>query len=177
MDPSPLVITTDLTYNWQKEEIRDLFSEQERDHYVTMAEISRIRKSVESGSIRFDPDDAKSTRIWAEKTCASANNIIRLAQEIITIAPADPQTARSLRMIESQLNALLLSVKENGSQLPEKEQIIPANQPSSSWPFTADRMLTVGVPKRKRPTDDPYGAAEESGKRAKPDAVSAAANA
>jgi hypothetical protein len=34
----------------------------------------------------------------------------------------------------------------------------------------------IGIPKHKRPIDDPYGAGEHSGKRAKPDAVSAAAN-
>ena len=39
--------------------------------------------------------------------------------------------------------------------------------------LTADH---IGVPKRKRPTDDPYGAGEHSRKRAKPNAVSTAAN-
>jgi hypothetical protein len=34
----------------------------------------------------------------------------------------------------------------------------------------------IGIPKRKRPIDDPYGAGEHSGKRAKPNAVLAAAN-
>src|SRR6266576_7107700 len=84
-------------------------------------------------------------------------------------------------------------MNDNGSCLLEKEQITP-NQ--LSLPSTAARMgvkrgekrhcgkvdseLTaehIGVPKRKRPCDDPYGAGEQSGKRAKPDAVSAAANA
>src|SRR5713226_4784094 len=34
----------------------------------------------------------------------------------------------------------------------------------------------IGEPNRKRTADDPYGAGEQSGKRAKPDARSAAAN-
>lgn len=121
------------------------------------------------------------------------NDIVRLAQEILVIAPADPEMAKSLRMARSQLNAVRLSMNDNGSRLPEKEQIAP-NQ--LSWPPTAARMgvkrgekrrrgkvdstLTaehIGVPKRKHTADDPYGAGENSGKRAKPDAVSAAANA
>ena len=87
---------------------------------------------------------------------------------------------------------MLLSAKDNRSQLLEKEQIAP-NQ--LSWPPTAvcmgikcgerkchgkvDSTCTaehIGMPKCKRPVGDPYGAGKESGKRAKPDAVSAAAN-
>jgi hypothetical protein len=82
----------------------------------------------------------------------------------------------------------------DGSHLPEKENIGPNQR---SWPETAARMgvkrgnkprekgkvdsaLTaqhIGEPNHKRATDnDPYGAGEQSGKRAKPDARSAAAN-
>jgi hypothetical protein len=124
---------------------------------------------------------------------STANEIVRLAQEILVIAPADPEMVKSLQMARSQLNAVRLSLNDNnGSRLPEKEQIAP-NQ--LSWPPTAARMgvkrgekrrrgkvdsaLTaehIGVPKRKRVNSDPYGAGEHSGKRAKPDAVSAAAN-
>jgi hypothetical protein len=120
------------------------------------------------------------------------NDIVHLAQEFLEIAP-DPGMVKSLQMARSQLNTARLCMNDNGSRLPEKEQIAP-NQ--LSWPPTAARMgvkrgekrrrgkvdseLTaehIGVPKRKRTTDDPYGAGEHSGKRAKPDAVSAAANA
>ncbi len=120
------------------------------------------------------------------------NDIVRLAQEFLEIAP-DPETVKSLQMARSQLNTARLCMNDNGSRLPEKEQIAP-NQ--LSWPPTAARMgvkrgekrrrgkvdseLTaehIGVPKRKRPCDDPYGAGEQSRKHAKPDAVSAAANA
>jgi hypothetical protein len=80
---------------------------------------------------------------------------------------------------------------DNSSRLPEKENIAP-NQ--HTWPETAAQMgekrgkkrgkvdsaLTaqhIGEPNRKRAADnDPYGAGEQSGKRAKPDARSAAAN-
>ena len=62
----PHQITTDLTYYRQKKEMRDVFCEQERDHYITMGEIGRIRKEIERESIRLDPNDARSTRIWTE---------------------------------------------------------------------------------------------------------------
>src|SRR6266852_3581108 len=122
------------------------------------------------------------------------NYINRLTQEILEMAPADPdpETVKSIKLAGSQLNAVHISLTGNGPQLPDKEQIAP-NQ--LSWPPTAacmgvkrgekrrgkvDSALTaehISVPKRKRPNDDPYGAGEDSGKRAKPDAVSAAANA
>src|SRR6266403_229879 len=46
--------------------MRDVFSEQERDHYITMGEIGRIRKEIEREHIRLDSNDATSTRIWVE---------------------------------------------------------------------------------------------------------------
>ena len=146
-----------------------------------------------------EPDMPKSPvpRDGSTKSRASVisavNDVARLAQEILEVAPAnpDPEMAKSIQMARSQLNAIRLSMNDSASRLPEKEQIAP-NQ--LSWPPTAARMgvkrgekrrrkvdsaLTadhIGVPKRKRPTDDPYGAGEHSGKRAKPDAVSTAAN-
>ena len=83
---------------------------------------------------------------------------------------------------------------DDGSQLPEKESIAP-NQ--HTWPETAAQMgekrgtkhsrgkvdsalmaQHIGEPNRKHMTDnDLYGAEEQSGKRAKPDARSANANA
>jgi hypothetical protein len=123
---------------------------------------------------------------------SAANDIVRTAQEILVMALVDPEMAKSLQMTRSQLNAVLLSVKDNGSRLPEKEQIA-LNQ--LFWPPTAARMgvkrgekrrhgkvdsaLTaehIGVPKCKHTNNDPYGAGEQSGKCAKPDAVSTAAN-
>jgi hypothetical protein len=62
----PPLIRTDLTYHYQKKEMRDIFSEQERDHYITMGEIGRIRKEIERENIRLDSNDATSTRIWVE---------------------------------------------------------------------------------------------------------------
>jgi hypothetical protein len=67
------LITTDLTYDRQKKEMRDVFSEQERDHYITMGEIGRIRKDIERESIRLDPNDASSTRIWVETLQSEGN--------------------------------------------------------------------------------------------------------
>ena len=56
--------------------MRDVFSEQERDHYITMAEIGRIRKEIERERVRLDPNDANSTRIWVE-TLQSEGNFVR----------------------------------------------------------------------------------------------------
>lgn len=47
--------------------MRNQFSEDERDHYLTMDEISRIRRDVEREIIQLDPNDANSTRIWIDK--------------------------------------------------------------------------------------------------------------
>jgi hypothetical protein len=55
--------------------MRDVFSEQEQDHYITMGEIGRIRKDIEREKIRLDPNDARSTRIWVE-TLQSKGNFI-----------------------------------------------------------------------------------------------------
>ena len=118
-------------------------------------------------------------------------DIFRLSQELISKGPSDPGIANSLnslKSIRSGLRELL-----NGSPLLEKENIAPNQR---SWPETAaqmgvkhvnkhpngkvDSVLTaqhIGEPNCKHATnDDPYGAGEQSGKRAKPDARSAAAN-
>jgi len=125
---------------------------------------------------------------------SAANRIISLTHELILNAPRDPGITKSLKSIESQLTALvhLSATAAGGSHLPDKENIGPNQR---SWPETAARMgvkrgnkssgkvdsaLTaqhIGEPNRKRTADgDPYGAGEQSGKRAKPDARSAAAN-
>jgi hypothetical protein len=124
----------------------------------------------------------------------AANEIISLTQELISKAPHDPEIAKSLKSIQSRLRALVLltTAAGDGSHLPEKENIGP-NQ--LSWPETAAQMgakrgnkkgkvdsaLTaqhIGEPNCKRAANsDPYGAGEQSGKRAKPDARSTAANA
>jgi hypothetical protein len=103
----------------------------------------------------------------------------------------DPEMVKSIKMARSQLNALRLSMSDNASWLPEKEWIGP-NQ--LSWPPMAARMGVkqgekrrgkvdsartaehISIPKHKRGNNNPYGAGKESGKRAKSDAVSAAAN-
>ena len=63
----PSFIATDLTKNFQKKKIRSWFSADERDHYMTMGEICRIRKEVLRADIRLDANDAHSTRIWVNK--------------------------------------------------------------------------------------------------------------
>src|SRR5258708_3332939 len=123
------------------------------------------------------------------------NDIFSLSQGLVLKGPSDPRIAKSLNLlntIRSGLNGLVFPAG-NGSHLPEKENIAP-NQ--HSWPETATRMgvkwnnkcanskvdsaLTaqhISEPNCKRTTDDdPYGAGKQSGKHAKPNACSAAAN-
>jgi hypothetical protein len=123
------------------------------------------------------------------------NDIFSLLQGLVSKGPSDPRIANSLDLlntIRSGLNKLVFPAGDS-SYLPEKENIAP-NQ--HSWLETAARMrvkrnnkctngkvdsaLTaehIGEPNRKRTADDdPYGAGEQSGKCAKPDAHSAAAN-
>lgn len=157
---------------------------------------------VNASASEAEPDVSKLPAPQDGSACSSKiraaidsdlRDIDRLQRELFEMMPAnpDPETAKSIKMARSQLNALRLSMSDNASRLPEKERIGP-NQ--LSWPPTAARMGVkrgekrrgkvdsahtaehIGVPKRKRGNDDPYGAGEESGKRAKPDAVSAAAN-
>jgi hypothetical protein len=150
-------------------------------------------ESVESNS----PDQQNGNDTDDGAIVSAANEIITLSHELILKAPRDPEIAKSLKSIQSRLSALVLSATAagDGSHLPEKENLGPNQR---SWPETAvqmgvrrgnkshgkgkvDSALTaehIGEPNRKRPADnDPYGAGEQSGKRAKPDARSAAANA
>ncbi|KAH9051046.1 hypothetical protein EDB87DRAFT_1582998 [Lactarius vividus] len=125
------------------------------------------------------------------------NKIIALSQQLLMQTPnpeAISNMVKSLRLVHSHLAAVVMSATRVGPQLPEREQIAP-NQ--HSWTETAERM---GVKrgnkacskvdsartaehigeinrKRNRENDDPYGAGEQSGKHAKPDARSAVANA
>jgi len=55
---------TDLTNNIQKNKIHKWFSKDERDYYITMQEICRIRKEVQKADIQLDANDAQSTHIW-----------------------------------------------------------------------------------------------------------------
>lgn len=43
-----------------------MFSEDERDHYITKGEIYRIRKDVMCANIQLDPNDAQSTQSWVD---------------------------------------------------------------------------------------------------------------
>ena len=66
-------ISTDLTNNTQRKKIRVWFSEDERDYYMTMGEICRIRKEVQRADIRLDANDALSTRIWVDELQSDGN--------------------------------------------------------------------------------------------------------
>ena len=62
----PSVITPDLIDYLQINKMQIWFSEDERDHYVTKGEISRIRKDVQRANIQLDPNDAQSTQNWVD---------------------------------------------------------------------------------------------------------------
>ena len=61
--------------------MRDVFSEQERDHYMTMGEIGQIRKDIKRESIWLDPNDTKSTQIWVE-TLQSEGNFVHYKDKL-----------------------------------------------------------------------------------------------
>jgi len=80
-----------------------------------------------------------------------SSSIIGLTQELVLKALRDH--AKSINLIQSRLNALLLSATEvgDGSHLPEKENIGP-NQ--CSWPKTALKMgVKCGKIRRKGKVD------------------------
>ena len=60
----PSYILTDLIYNFQRKKIHQWFGKDERDYYMTMGEICRIRKEVLKADIQLDGNDAHSTQIW-----------------------------------------------------------------------------------------------------------------
>ena len=60
----PSLISTDLTDNIQKNKIHKWFSEDERDYYITIQEICRIRKEVQKADIQLDANNTQSTCIW-----------------------------------------------------------------------------------------------------------------
>jgi hypothetical protein len=74
--------------------MRDVFCEQERDHYLTMGEIARIRKDIEREKIRLDPNDARSTRIWVE-TLQSEGNLV-IYKDKLDPPPEDSNLAKDV---------------------------------------------------------------------------------
>jgi len=123
-------------------------------------------------------------------------DINALSQQLNALSVSDDATPdlQALKSVKFSLTAAIASA--NGSRaLPEKDTFNP-NQ--KTWAETAERMGVRKAPKRKHsPTgghtntercigavkgrrackySDPYAAGERSGKRAKPDAISAAAN-
>lgn len=172
------------------------------EHYFGEAKVAPGNPSSQPSPIapalhKTDRRDAAYDENAAAASLISVTNeIIALSQELLMRTPkpeAVSNTVKSLHLVRSQLAAVIVSANGDGPQLPEKEQIAP-NQ--HSWTETAERM---GVKrkqkgrgkvdsartaehigeinrKRNRGEEDPYGAGEQSGKRAKPDARSAAAN-
>ncbi len=136
----------------------------------------------------------------SDATAASIlENVITVSKAFLSDGvPKSPGTIRSLHSVESHLAAVVQNSCSPESPLPEKETI-PPNQ--HTWTETAQRM---GVRRRKRPRPtttsspeptaterignlnrkqprlkitDPYSGGVNSGRRAAPDAQSAAQNA
>lgn len=53
--------------------MRAQFSADERDHFLTLGEIARVRKAVDRETIELDPNDATSTRVWSSRLHAAGN--------------------------------------------------------------------------------------------------------
>ncbi|KAH9026919.1 hypothetical protein EDB83DRAFT_2526514 [Lactarius deliciosus] len=60
------LIRLGLTDREIKKCMRAQFSEDERDHYLTLDEIAWVRKAVNREIVELNPNDANSTRIWAD---------------------------------------------------------------------------------------------------------------
>jgi hypothetical protein len=118
----------------------------------------------------------------------------RLNSEQIDQSSMSPAVLEAVRLAKYSLAAAIAST-QGTSAIPDKEVIAP-NQ--KSWTETAERMGVKRAPKHKRLPEergltersigatkgkrisvysDPYAGGERSGKRAKPDALSAVANA
>jgi hypothetical protein len=123
-----------------------------------------------------------------------SQEIFSLSQRLTSESDPNPAVMEAFRSAKYSLATAIASMEGN-SALPEKDVIAP-NQ--KSWPETAARMGVKTVPrrrclpeehgltersigvvkgKRKRLHNDPYAGGERSGKRAKADALSQAANA
>ena len=162
--------------------------------------VNAASKTVMPGSLvqaQVQGTDDRAAAAAAASIDLAINEIVALVNKlhrVHTKVPSDRENAKSLVMIGSWLKTFLHSVTAIGDPLPEKENIGP-NQ--YSWPETAmqmgvkcsnkhrmtgkvDSRLTaqhIGKPNHKRPADNnPYGAGEQSSKRAKPDACSVVAN-
>ncbi|KAN0130640.1 hypothetical protein V8E53_011533 [Lactarius tabidus] len=145
--------------------------------------------NTKNGNATYDMNGAASL-------ISVTNEIIALSHELLmrTPKPEDiSDTVKSLRSVSKHLAAVVASGTGDGPLLPEKERIAP-NQ--HSWTETAQRMGVKRIKKRRgkvdsaltaehigeinrkrtRENEDPYGAGEQSGKRAKQDARSVAAN-
>lgn len=143
----------------------------------------------------------KAAHLQEQPVCRpeTSESLQSLSQEITALCGQVNRSAPSPAVMEAARSAkyILSSAIAGNRAFPDKEQI-PPNQ--KSWPETAERMGVKRAPKRKRLPeergqtersigpikgkrqrrlidDDPYAGGERSGKRAKSDAMSAAANA
>jgi hypothetical protein len=142
------------------------------------------------------PLEATEAPVQPPHISTAEENLHAMRQGIDILAQADrssPAVQEAIRSVNYSITAAVAST-QGSSALPDKDLIVP-NQ--KSWPETAKRMGVIKAPKRKRLPEerglteqcigvakgkrrrihtDPYAGGERSGKRAKPDACSAAAN-
>ena len=62
----PSLIMTDLIDSLQINKLQIQFSEDERDHYITMGEIYRIGKDILHANVQLNANNAQSTQNWVE---------------------------------------------------------------------------------------------------------------
>ena len=136
----------------------------------------------------------------AGSAASIVENVIAVSRAFLNDgAPSSPATVRSLQMVESHLTAVVHISRSQEDPLPDKENL-PPNQ--DTWAETAERMGAkrkrrspptgsspepppsarelIGPLNRKKlrvKLTDPYSGGVSSGKRAAPDAQTAAQNA
>ena len=143
-------------------------------------------------------DGSPGARSDGSSAASIVENVIAVSKAFLDDgAPSSPATVRSLQMVESHLTAVVQNSQAPGDPLPNKN-VIPPNQ--GTWAETAKRMGVTRKRKRPLPTTspvplpakeligelnrknvrikltDPYSGGVSSGKRAEPDARSAAQN-
>src|SRR6266702_3656854 len=157
------------------------------------ADTGATPKTVQPVESEHPPD------VRRDSTVASIlENVINVSKEFLSDGvPKSPGTVRSLHSVEEHLTAVVRNSHSSESPLPDKEAI-PPNQ--HTWTETAQRMgaqrwkrprpTTTSSPEptaterigdlnRKQPRvriTDPYSGRVNSGRRAAPDAQSAAQN-
>ena len=93
--------------------MRTQFSEDERDYYLTMEEISRVRKAVDRETIELDPNDATSTRIWVNDLVAEGHLAVYKSKQ--DLPPEGSSLVHDVFVLCIQLNFQLEAFQHLGN--------------------------------------------------------------